>query len=650
MASDAPSAASPANSFYALTDDEENGFDTIACSETGRGVKLLFSKSKVYIHPTPSSKDNIPGYVALLQQKSNHDRPTSASSRDSSVASSDLLLAWVPESALGDSESIYVKVDLCEGSSPPKQSYLVPPPPTVTSSGGSVGGYSFAIPVSAVYSLQVRPPSLGWWYGSVVINSRAGDSFPALFFHDNECQSTILQKKKLTRDTFDPFGESGQMFWGGDEVVRWLRRYCKVERSGAEPNIYLIEPSKEDLESFGNKPISITAKAGSSTNVQNRGGPAGKDAEMDPFVKFFKETGWNLMNSFSKVTTFARRTAEDLAEHPNVPPQVKRLLRNSEVQTLQDEFDSARIYLARWAMGIAEQSERDRKKRIWTQRDVLELEDTDVGEFELLESTMALSMEERRRPVTLKEWNAFFDPETGRLSVTIDEVKERVFHGGLDPEDGVRKDAWLFLLGVHDWYSTADDRKAQIASLRDSYYKLKLSWWERLDGEGGEGETGEWWREQRGRIGMSITSALDDATNTWQKRMSTGQIATSPYSQAKILPIQTPTPPLPKSAQTSTSNSSKRCSSPTTNTIRTSATSRACPTSSPLYTLLSKTTLSPSGPSKSLWIAWSATFYATSLACAVSCSRLISLCALWTPSFGIIYRRLTVPISFFSSG
>lgn len=448
------------------------------------------------MHPTPSAKDNIAGYIALLQQKGSQDeRPKSPSSRASnSVASADLLLAWVPEASLGDSESIYVKVDLCDGDSPPKQSYLVPPPPTVTSNVSSVGGYAFAIPVSAIFSLIVRPPSLGWWYGSVIINSRAGENFPPLFFHDNECQSTILQKKKITRDTFDPFGEHGQVFWGGDEVVRWLRRYVQIERSGHEPNVYLVEPSQEDIDGFGKKGTSSDKK---------KAGASSKDADMDPFVKLVKETGWNIMEKFSKVTTFTRRAAQDLVDNPNLPPQVRRLLKNPEVQTLQDEFDSARIYLARWAMGIAEQSEKDRRKRVWTARDVMELEDTDVGEFELLEGSSSLSLEDRRKPVTMNEWSTFFDSESGRLSLTIDEVKERIFHGGLDPEDGVRKEAWLFLLGIYEWYSTADERKAQIASLRDQYYKLKLAWWERLDGEGGEGESGEWWREQKSRIGKS---------------------------------------------------------------------------------------------------------------------------------------------------
>lgn len=507
--------ASPSNSFYALSDDEEGDYNTITHTTTGRGVKLLYSKSKVYIHPTPSAKDNIPGYIALLQQKPAPDsRPTSSASTSSKLkAASSLLLAWLPEHSLGDALDIYVKVDLAEGDSPPKQSYLVPPPPTTVHSG-SIGHYAFAIPVSSIYSLLVRPPSLGWWFGSVIINSRAGDSFPALFFHDSECQSTILQKKKHARENLDPFGINGEMFWGGDEVLRWLRRYVTIERSGAEPNIYLIEPSAEDKEAFGGKPITAAIVRRPSASGMTVGGAAGaggsssrspRDAAMDPVTKFVKEAGWNLMEKFSKVTTFTRRTADSVIDNPKMPPQVRRLLRNPEVQVLQEEFDSARIYLARWAMGMAEQSERDRNQRIWTAKDVLEMEETDVGEFELLDTEMgSLSMKEQRKTVTMKEWNSFFDQRTGRLSVTVDEVKERIFHGGLDAEDGVRKEAWLFLLGVYEWDSSADERKAEIASLRDEYVKLKGAWWDRLIDLGGEGEEGEWWREQKGRIEKDV--------------------------------------------------------------------------------------------------------------------------------------------------
>jgi len=511
-----------------MSDDEENDYNTITHTEppTTRGVKLLFCKSKVYVHPTPSARDNVPGYIALLQQKPS-PLTTSLDSEPSSrtnPSSADLLLAWIPDSQLGAAAPTYAKVDMnIDSDSPPRLAHLVPPIPIVTSHPGNssaspyipsrnslaYGHSPFAIPLSAIFSILLRPPSPGWWHGSIVINVRGGESFPPLFFHDNECASTMAQKRKRTHERFDPFGEDGEVFWGGDEVMRWVRRYVRVERSGVENGVWLIEPSKEDSEAFGAGALGGKGLVGGRRGSTSRAGPSNAAAGagrggggIDPLMKFVKEAGWNIMEKFSKVTTFTRQAAQDVLDNPRMPPQVRRLLRNPEVQTLQEEFDSARIYLARWAMGIAEQSERERSQRIWTAREVMELENTDVGEFELLERANSLTLEEARKPVTLKEWIGYFDPHTGQLLVTVDEVKERIFHGGLDPD--VRKEAWLFLLNVYDWYSTRDERKAQAASLRDAYLKLKASWWERQIDLGGQGEEGEWWREQRGRIEKDV--------------------------------------------------------------------------------------------------------------------------------------------------
>lgn len=43
----APAAASPAASVYDMSDDEEGEYNTIRHAKSGKGVKLLFSKSKV---------------------------------------------------------------------------------------------------------------------------------------------------------------------------------------------------------------------------------------------------------------------------------------------------------------------------------------------------------------------------------------------------------------------------------------------------------------------------------------------------------------------------------------------------------------------------------------------------------------------------
>ncbi|PKY06782.1 RabGAP/TBC [Aspergillus campestris IBT 28561] len=501
--------ASPTASFYDISDQDEGDYSTISHLQTRRGVKLLFSKSKVYVHPTPSSKDNIPGFIALIQQRplAPLGESRSASPPNNSDTSS-YLLAWVPESSLGDAYSTYVKVDLSDDSSEPRQKYLVPPLPTTTNYKDTIGLYAFAVPLSEVYSLLVRPPSLGWWFGSLVINTRAGDSFPALFFHDTECESTILQKKRRTRENFDPFGEDGNVFWGGDEVLRWLRKYVEVQRSAVDHSVYLINPSDEDRLSFG-KPLtaggSVPKGRGQPANPTQASESTPHDAGMDPFTKALKETRWKVLEQLSKITTYTRRTANDIADNQMIPPQVRRLMKTPEIQTLQDEFDSARIYLARWAMSLSEQSEREKNQRIWTAKDVLEMENSSVGDFEILDmETGMLSINDRRKVLTLEEWEQFFEPNTGRLQVTVDEVKERIFHGGLEPNDGVRKEAWLFLLGVYTWDSSRDERQALMNSKRDEYIRLKGAWWERMIDGSSDPEQHDYWKEQRNRIEKDV--------------------------------------------------------------------------------------------------------------------------------------------------
>ncbi|KAI4244408.1 MAG: hypothetical protein LQ352_006821 [Teloschistes flavicans] len=515
------SPASPTASFYDLSDGEEGEYNTIMHSNSGRGVKLLFSKSKVYVHPSPSSKDNIPGFIALIQQKEppTSPHPTADRDRRASIASSSsrtakaasYLLAWLPESSLGSAYDAYVKVEVTDSSSPPRQTFLVPPPPT-TDQNSSIGTYAFSVPVSDIYSLLVRPPSIGWWYGSVVINTRTGNSLPALFFHDDECQSTILQKKKRVKESFNPFSDEGGTFWGGDEVLRWLKRYVLVEKSGADPSVFLVEPTVEDKLGFGGKtpsPTNSDAPLAKASTGQKGAGPSasrsgGQDAGMDSVTKALKQARWSFLEKMSQVTTFTRRTAQDIAENPKIPPQVRRLMKNPEVQTLQDEFDSARVYLARWAMGMAEQSEKERSQRIFTAQDVLEMEESEVGQFEILDAEAAnLSMQDKRKPVTMTEWKSFFD-ESGRMKVTVDEAKERIFLGGLDPADGVRKEAWLFLLGFYDWSSNVTERKLLLHSKRDEFIKLKGAWWDRMVDGTGTSEENEWWKEQKGRIEKDV--------------------------------------------------------------------------------------------------------------------------------------------------
>lgn len=48
---------SPSASFYDLSDDEEGEYNTIRHTETGRGVKLLYTKSKVRLRLCSLDRD-----------------------------------------------------------------------------------------------------------------------------------------------------------------------------------------------------------------------------------------------------------------------------------------------------------------------------------------------------------------------------------------------------------------------------------------------------------------------------------------------------------------------------------------------------------------------------------------------------------------
>ncbi|KAK5676939.1 GTPase activating protein [Elasticomyces elasticus] len=505
MPTSAASPSSPTASFYDMSDTSDPEYSSIrpTRSSSSKGVKLLYAKSKVYVHPTASAKDNVAGWLALVQQKGRTYSSTSTTSQTASGG--DVLLAWLPETSVsGEVQEIYTRIELSSGETAGKGSNLVPAPPITTTHSSSLGTYAFSLPLDAIFSLLVRPPNSGWWFGSLVLNTKAGDSFPALFFHDNECTSTIAQRKKLQRESFEISSDGKGVFWGGDEILRWLRSYVTVERSSQDPSVYLVNPSEADKLGFGSGGKPTPDKIKNVLEGKHKDDPSVPKTGPDPVLAALKQARWSFLEKMSQVTTFTRRTAQAVAENKNLPPQVRRLMQNPQVQTVSDEFDSARLYLARWAMGIAEQSERERSQRIWTAKDLQQMEQSDLGEFELLSIDAGGVDHDKRKAVTLKEWKSFFNSATGKLEKTPDEVKERIFHGGLDPDDGVRKEAWLFLLGVYDWDSTKEERRVKVAKLREEYIELKGKWWERMVDEQGTLEEREWWKEQRMRIEKDV--------------------------------------------------------------------------------------------------------------------------------------------------
>ncbi|KAK9468000.1 rab-GTPase-TBC domain-containing protein [Lipomyces arxii] len=419
---------------------------------TGKG-KLLFAKSKVYVHPSSSAKDNIPGFIALV-------RPPGATDKD-------ILLAWMPETLLrSDDFNCYVKVDLSTDDigNQSRDVYVTLPPVS------SISSFAFSVPLHRVYSIMLRPPSLGWWWGSVIIHTRTEDVIPPLFFHDAESQSTILQQK-MRNKKFTPFAPGGDLFWGGDQFMKYLRKYTIVEKSTFEQRLYLINPDADDLLSFSPP----------NARIENN----------ESISRIIKDARWNLLERLARVTRFSKKAANEVIG--NSPPAVRAMLNVPEVRQLGDDFDSARVYLAKWAMSISEEAERNKTKIIWT--DVVgDHINSMVGDFEILNVDDRV---ERRNEVSRDEWRAFFDA-SGRLCITVSEVKERIFHGGLAAD--IRHEAWLFLLGVYPWDSSLLERQSLMASKRDEYFRLKRQWWDDVNRQ----QNDPIWKDQRNRIEKDV--------------------------------------------------------------------------------------------------------------------------------------------------
>ncbi len=69
----------------------------------GSKYRLLYSKSKVYVNPTAYSRDNIPGFVALVKRVGSFSICLIAANASLQEAvNPSYLLAWLPETLLNE--------------------------------------------------------------------------------------------------------------------------------------------------------------------------------------------------------------------------------------------------------------------------------------------------------------------------------------------------------------------------------------------------------------------------------------------------------------------------------------------------------------------------------------------------------------------
>ncbi|KAF9563271.1 GTPase activating protein [Mortierella alpina] len=215
-----------------------------------------------------------------------------------------------------------------------------------------------------------------------------------------------------------------------------------------------------------------------------------------------KELRWNILERFSQVARLSRDAATNILDHPItkqiLPPHVQQRIQESEAaRRVMEDYDSARVYLAKWAATVADQGERERRETRELERLHLgsspgthkahghhgrrindhEDEEGPLGAFNVLDLETECSMihHTRTAPLSPMEWFAFFD-EAGRLTVSEAQVRETVFRGGIDHD--IRIEVWKFFLGIYPWDSTEAERIVIRTTKAEEYYALKRQWFD----------------------------------------------------------------------------------------------------------------------------------------------------------------------------
>lgn len=203
-----------------------------------------------------------------------------------------------------------------------------------------------------------------------------------------------------------------------------------------------------------------------------------------------------MLTGLASVTTFAKKQLNDISENQSIPNPVRKMFVQPQVQAINEDFDSANIYLAKWALAVQEEADKSRKKIVGNDY-YKHLVETQLGSGTVQLTPQEVSHARRLKPISKVEWNSKFD-SYGMLQITVREVLDRIFHGGVDPQ--VRNEAWLFLLNVYPWDTSTDERKQLKGTFYDSYIEYKNSWKGNLSKQ----KDDEHWKDQKARIEKDV--------------------------------------------------------------------------------------------------------------------------------------------------
>jgi hypothetical protein len=321
-----------------------------------------------------------------------------------------------------------------------------------------------------------------------------------------------------------------------------------------------LPKQRSSASDFPDDPFSEPIRA--SPYLQPLGSNLAASSSNDSLATWAKTTRFSVLNHFSHVTNVARHGAHTLLSSPlfqadgsengssigahdgsrridrtSIASLATSFLQHGPVGPLgpsdptwkhselakksgTGEYDSARVYLAKWAKLVAEEGEVNRLKEQESQRisshrpQEAAIEDTELGPFEVWDLLPCIDKPEPTRfkgsEISQEAWSALFHDD-GRPAVPYNYMRQLVFQHGFGRKGptsngtgwaqlGPRAECWSFILGAQDWDvkdGTAERRKKWDEKAK-VYWTIKTS-----QQEGNEADLpdkGAFIREQKHRI------------------------------------------------------------------------------------------------------------------------------------------------------
>lgn len=448
-------------------------------------TKLLFCKSKVFVHPSSSSSENIPGFLLVVDDPLFLNEQTHETVAATHHKQESYYIIWFPENNLSDFDKnwLFKNEELLIDNNEIKIDNKI-----INKNLNDKSYQAFSTKIIDLYSIQFRLPSpTNLYYGSIVFYLKSqldNNNFllPILFFHDDICQSTIKKQKKLNKN-FDPFNSTNDMYWGGSEFKNLLIKIIDLKRTNVDSTFYLINPTLDDLRNF-----SPSILLNNNNNNSSNGNNLSLLGDSKSLWDKYESSKWSILSKVadltSKTTNYIDNMIQSNYYHNNNNNSnniyVNQILSNPKVQEIQDDFDSAKIYLTKWSLNVKQESEKYQKLHklneiyLITIKNQLGFDIENNIQFTDYELNKAI---ERNFLLTENKWESFFD-SNGFLNLTIHEIKDFIFHGNIESMK-IRKELWLFLLNVYPWDSSTIEREQLNKTLKFIYendYKMK---WEK---------------------------------------------------------------------------------------------------------------------------------------------------------------------------